>query len=112
MSLINKEILPFTAQAYDPKMMSLKKFHKKILKVHGASYASILLTSLSYVPTELEDLQNQYEKLQELGVNVFSVSTDTHFVHKAWHDHSDAISKIQYKMIGDPSQTITVTSMY
>ena len=46
-------------------------------------------------------------KLQELGVNVFSVSTDTHFVHKAWHDHSDAISKIQYKMIGDPSQTIT-----
>ena len=44
MSLINKEILPFTAQAYDPKMMSLKKFHKKILKVHGASYASILLT--------------------------------------------------------------------
>ena len=48
MSLINKEIL-FTAQAYDPKMMSLKKFHKKILKVHGASYASILLTSLSYV---------------------------------------------------------------
>jgi alkyl hydroperoxide reductase subunit AhpC len=44
-------------------------------------------------PTELEDLQNQYDKLQELGVNVFSVSTDTHFVHKAWHDHSDAITK-------------------
>ena len=39
-------------------------------------------------PTELEDLQNQYDKLQDLGVNVFSVSTDTHFVHKAWHDHS------------------------
>ncbi|PAJ27251.1 hypothetical protein APW32_11455 [Staphylococcus aureus] len=34
-------------------------------------------------PTELEDLQNQYEELQKLGVNVFSVSTDTHFVHKA-----------------------------
>ena len=58
-------------------------------------------------PTELEDLQNQYAKLQELGVNVYSVSTDTHFVHKAWHDHSDAISKLEYSMIGDPSQTIT-----
>ena len=57
-------------------------------------------------PTELEDLQNQYAKLQELGVNVYSVSTDTHFVHKAWHDHSDAISKLEYSMIGDP-QTIT-----
>jgi len=38
---------------------------------------------------------------------VYSVSTDTHFVHKAWHDHSDAISKLEYSMIGDPSQTIT-----
>ena len=56
-------------------------------------------------PTELEDLQNQYSQLQDLGVNVFSVSTDTHFVHKACH--SDAISKIQYTMIGDPSQIIT-----
>ncbi|WP_449449353.1 redoxin domain-containing protein, partial [Streptococcus suis] len=58
-------------------------------------------------PTELEDVQNHYEKLQELGTNVFSVSTDTHFVHKAWQDHSDAISKLQYTMIGDPSQAIT-----
>ena len=38
---------------------------------------------------------------------MYSVSTDTHFVHKAWHDHSDAISKLEYSMIGDPSQTIT-----
>ncbi len=38
-------------------------------------------------PTELEDLQNQYAELQGLGVEVFSVLTDTHFTHKAWHDH-------------------------
>ena len=57
-----------------------------------------LPSDFSFVcPTELEDLQNQYDKLQDLGVNVFSVSTDTHFVHKAWHDHSDAISKINIK---------------
>ena len=68
----------------------------------------LLSADFSFVcPTELEDLQNQYSQLQDLGVNVFSVSTDTHFVHKAWHDHSDAISKIQYTMIGDPSQIIT-----
>ena len=95
MSLINKEILPFTAQAYDPKMMNLKKFLKKILKVLGCSI--FYPADFSFVcPTELEDLQNQYDKLQELGVNVFSVSTDTHFV-QAWHDHSDAISKIHIK---------------
>src|SRR5699024_2035695 len=52
-------------------------------------------------------LQDQYATLKDLGVEVYSVSTDTHFVHKAWHDYSDAISKLEYIMIGDPSQTIS-----
>lgn len=107
MSLINKEILPFTAQAYDTKNDEFKEVSQEDFK-GSWSVVCFYPADFSFVcPTELEDLQNQYEKLQELGVNVFSVSTDTHFVHKAWHDHSDAISKIQYKMIGDPSQTIT-----
>ncbi|HCC3219287.1 TPA: peroxiredoxin, partial [Legionella pneumophila] len=58
-------------------------------------------------PTELEDLQNEYATLKDLGVEVYSVSTDTHFTHKAWHDHSDAIGKIEYIMIGDPTQKIS-----
>ena len=56
---------------------------------------------------ELEDLQDHYAELKDLGVEVYSVSTDTHFTHKAWHDHSEAISKLQYVMIGDPSQKIS-----
>src|SRR5690606_35270834 len=47
------------------------------------------------------------EELQKLGVDVYSVSTDTHFVHKAWHEASDTIGKINYAMIGDPTGTIT-----
>jgi peroxiredoxin (alkyl hydroperoxide reductase subunit C) len=35
------------------------------------------------------------------------VSTDTHFVHKAWHDASDTIKKIKYPMIGDPTGAIS-----
>ena len=58
-------------------------------------------------PTELEDMAKFYPELQKLGVEVYSVSTDTHFVHKAWHDASDAIGKIQYPMLGDPTGTIT-----
>jgi peroxiredoxin (alkyl hydroperoxide reductase subunit C) len=58
-------------------------------------------------PTELEDLADHYEELQKLGVEVYSVSTDTHFTHKAWHDSSETINKIQYPMIGDPTGTIT-----
>ena len=58
-------------------------------------------------PTELEDMANQYEELQKMGVEVYAVSTDTHYVHKAWHDASEAIGKIKFPMIGDPTGTIT-----
>lgn len=58
-------------------------------------------------PTELEDLQDHYATFKELGVEVYSVSTDTHFTHKAWHDTSPAISKIEYIMIGDPSHQLS-----
>ncbi len=58
-------------------------------------------------PTELEDMANHYDELQKLGVEVYSVSTDSHFVHKAWHDASEAIGKIRYPMIGDPTGKIT-----
>ncbi|MEG0283324.1 MAG: alkyl hydroperoxide reductase subunit C [Erysipelotrichales bacterium] len=57
-------------------------------------------------PTELGDLQDHYEKLQELGVEVFSVSRDSHFVHKAWADASDTIGKINYTMLADPTGVI------
>jgi peroxiredoxin (alkyl hydroperoxide reductase subunit C) len=58
-------------------------------------------------PTELEDLQNQYDTLKSMDVEVYSVSTDTHFTHKAWHDSSEAIKKLTYIMIGDPSHIIS-----
>lgn len=54
-------------------------------------------------PTELEDLQDKYAKLKEMGVEVYSVSTDSHFVHKAWHDTSERIKKIEYPMLADPT---------
>jgi len=58
-------------------------------------------------PTELGDLADHYDELQRLGVEVYSVSTDTHFTHKAWHGSSDTIGKIRYFMLGDPSGAVT-----
>ena len=58
-------------------------------------------------PTELGDLADTYAEYQKIGVEIYSVSTDTHFTHKAWHDASDTIKKIKYPMIGDPTGAIT-----
>ncbi len=57
-------------------------------------------------PTELEEMQKNYAKFQELGAEVLSVSTDTKFTHKAWHDHSPAIKTLEYPMVADPSGEI------
>jgi peroxiredoxin (alkyl hydroperoxide reductase subunit C) len=58
-------------------------------------------------PTELGDVADHYEELQSRDVEVYSVSTDTHFTHKAWHESSDTIAKVKYTMIGDPTGTLS-----
>lgn len=54
-------------------------------------------------PTELGDLADHYEEFQEIGCEIYSISEDTHFVHKAWADASDTIKKIEYPMLADPT---------
>ena len=105
MSLIGKQVLPFTAQAYhNGKFITVTEEDFKgkwsVVCFYPADFTFVC-------PTELEDLQNHYEQFKELGVEVYSVSTDTHFTHKAWHDTSKVISKIQYIMIGDPAHVIS-----
>lgn len=58
-------------------------------------------------PTELEDLADKYDEFQEIGCEIYSVSCDSHFVHKAWHDASDTIKKIRYPMLADPTGRLT-----
>lgn len=58
-------------------------------------------------PTELEDAQAQYEEVKKLGGEIMSISTDTAFVHKAWHDSSPAIGKITYPMLADPTGNVS-----
>ncbi|AZA13190.1 alkyl hydroperoxide reductase subunit C [Corynebacterium choanae] len=58
-------------------------------------------------PTELEDLAEHYSELKDMGVEVYSVSTDKHFTHKAWHASSEKIAKINFPMVGDPTTEIS-----
>ena len=52
-------------------------------------------------------MADKYGKFQEMGVEVYSVSTDSHFVHKAWHDASETIRKIKYPMLADPTGALS-----
>ena len=104
MSLINKEVSPFTVQAY------VNNTFKTVTKEDILGKWSVFFfypADFTFVcPTELEDLNNIYDKFQAVGCEIYSVSTDTHFVHKAWHDHSERISKLQYPMLADPTHVV------
>ena len=105
MSLINTEIKPFQATAY--KNGEFVEVSSDDLAGKWAVFMFYPADFTFVCPTELSDLAGQYDELQKLGVEVFSVSTDTHFTHKAWHESSVEVGKVQYAMIGDPSGTIT-----
>ena len=104
MSLINSQIKPFTATAYH---------NGKFTDVSDASVKGKWSVFFFYpadftfvCPTELGDLADQYAEFQKLNVEIYGVSTDTHFAHKAWHDTSETVKKIQYPLVGDPTHVL------
>ena len=105
MSVINTEIKPFTAQAF--KNGEFITVTDADVKGKWAVFFFYPADFTFVCPTELGDVADHYEELQKLGVEVYSVSTDTHFTHKAWHDSSETIGKIKYTMIGDPTMQIS-----
>ncbi|HGJ5854257.1 alkyl hydroperoxide reductase subunit C [Arsenophonus nasoniae] len=105
MSLVNTEIKPFQNTAFkDGKFIEISE---KDIKGKWSIFFFYPADFTFVCPTELGDLADHYEEFQKLGVEIYSVSTDTHFTHKEWHNHSDTIGKIKYTMIGDPSWTLT-----
>lgn len=98
---IGQTIPDFTLEAY---------YQNELKKISLSDYKGRWLVILFYpadftfvCPTELEEAANYYADFQKLDAEILSVSTDTAFVHKAWHDESKAIAKIQYPMLADPT---------
>ncbi|HAM15725.1 MAG TPA: peroxiredoxin [Eggerthellaceae bacterium] len=105
MSMIGKEIGDFAVQAYvdgDFKTVTKQDVLGKwsIFFFYPADFTFVC-------PTELEDLQNNYEGFKAAGAEVYSVSTDSHFTHKAWHETSERIGKVEYPMLADPAHVLS-----
>lgn len=104
MSLIGKEINEFKVQAYQNG--EFKEVTKEDLLGKWNVFFFYPADFTFVCPTELEDLANLYESFQKINCEIYSVSCDTHFVHKAWHDTSKRIQKIQYPMLADPTAAL------
>jgi peroxiredoxin len=105
MSLVNTQIKPFAATAYhNGKFVSLTEDSLKgkwsVFVFYPADFTFVC-------PTELEDLADHHAEFKKLGVEIYGISTDSEFAHKAWHDTSDAIKKVQYPLVGDPTHALS-----
>lgn len=105
MSLINTQVQKFSAislrnNAFVPVTQDDLKGKWSIFFFYPADFTFVC-------PTELEDLAESYADFQKIGVEIYAISTDTHFSHKAWQDTSEAIKKVRYPLIGDPTGNIS-----
>ena len=106
MGLIGKKIDTFRADVYSAD----KHFYEITEKDFTGKWTVLCFYPADFTfvcPTELEDLEGEYDTLKSMGAEVFSVSTDSHFVHKAWHESSTAVGKVTYGMIGDPNHQLS-----
>jgi peroxiredoxin (alkyl hydroperoxide reductase subunit C) len=104
MPIINTQVKPFKATAFhNGEFVDLSEANLKgkwsVVVFYPADFTFVC-------PTELGDLADNYAEFQKLGVEIYGVSTDSHFAHKAWHDTSDTISKITYPLVGDPTAAL------
>jgi NADH-dependent peroxiredoxin subunit C len=105
MSLINTRIQPFTTTAFhNGEFVEVNdedlRGRWSVVFFYPADFTFVC-------PTELGDLADNYATFRDLGVEIYAVSTDTHFTHKAWHATSDTIAKIEFPMLGDPTGLVT-----
>lgn len=104
-TIINTKVPDFKVQAYhEDKFVTVTQENLKgkwsVFFFYPADFTFVC-------PTELGDLADKYSELKKMGVEVYSVSTDTHFTHKAWHDASDTIKKIKFPMLADPTALLS-----
>ncbi|MCS6838863.1 MAG: alkyl hydroperoxide reductase subunit C [Bdellovibrionaceae bacterium] len=100
-TIINTKVTEFAVQAYHNDTFK-QVTHNDLMGKWSVFF--FYPADFTFVcPTELGDLADKYAELQKMGVEVYAVSTDTHFTHKAWHDTSDTIRRVKFPMLADPT---------
>ncbi|MBD3108024.1 peroxiredoxin [Bacillus sp. AGMB 02131] len=105
MSMINKKLEDFKVQAYQDG--EFKEVTQDDVKGKWSVFFFYPADFSFVCPTELADVQDHYEAFKEMNCEIYSVSTDTHFVHKAWADATDTIGKIKYPMLADAAHVLS-----
>ena len=105
MSIINKEVQPFKAQAFHNG-----KFIEVTEDTWKGKWSVVIFMPAAFTfncPTEVEDAADSYAEFQAAGAEVYIVTTDTHFAHKVWHETSPKVGKAKFPLVGDPNHQLS-----
>jgi peroxiredoxin (alkyl hydroperoxide reductase subunit C) len=107
--MVGQRVPNFELEFYDPKSGSFGKVSlEDLLKERRWVVIFFYPADFTFVcPTELADLADRYEDLQKMGVEVISVSTDTKYVHLAWHKSEKLLEKVKFPMGADPTGKVS-----
>lgn len=99
---ISQTVPNLTAEAYQADQtikISLDQYRGKwtVLLFYPADFTFVC-------PTELREAAKYYPEFSSRNAELLSISTDTVFVHKAWHDESAAIKDVTFPMVADPKK--------
>jgi len=85
-------------------------YNEKIIIIDMDSYKGkwIILffypSDFSFVcPTELKEMSDYYADFKNGGAEVFSISTDSAYTHKAWVKDNDLLKNVKFPMLSDRS---------
>lgn len=104
MSMIEKEVSEFRVQAFHEN--SFCEVSKADILGKWSVFFFYPADFTFVCPTELEELAEHYEQFKAINCELYAVSTDSHFVHKAWHDASERIKKLRFPMLADPTHAL------
>ena len=105
MSRINSAVQPFKTQAFHNG-----QFVEITEQAFQGRWSVVIFMPAAFTfncPTEIEDAADHYAEFQQLGAEVYIVTTDTHFAHKVWHETSPAVGKARFPLVGDPAHVLT-----
>ncbi len=107
--LVGQEVPDFEMETYNPETGKFGTFSLAEAKKDGKwTILFFYPADFTFVcPTELADLAAVYPKLKELGAEVISVSTDTKFVHLAWHRDEKLLENVKFPMGADPTGKVS-----
>jgi peroxiredoxin len=106
---VGANVPDFEMETYEPTHADFGKVSLADIKRAGKWTVLVFYPAdFTFVcPTELADLADQHEKLEELGATVIAVSTDTKFAHMVWRNTEGLMKNVKYTLAADPTGTVS-----